>query len=167
MESRAFQTTDVFLFTVVVERLCFHRRLSFCSQGRCVCQHALGQTPPGQTPSPDGHCSGRYASYWNASLCLYFVSWCRSISVFFLFIRILFLCLSVQLSMYLSVCFLSPESLASTIIFLNCHAVISLFRVVLANLLLISLFHVTLILTLSLSSFLITIIIIINYDINY
>ena len=35
------------------------------------------QTPPGQTlprqtpppvPPPDGHCSGRYASYWNASL---------------------------------------------------------------------------------------------------
>ena len=26
------------------------------------------QTPPGQTPPPpgDGHCSGRYASYWNA-----------------------------------------------------------------------------------------------------
>ena len=27
-----------------------------------VSQHALGQTPP------DGHCSGRYASYWNAFL---------------------------------------------------------------------------------------------------
>ena len=26
-----------------------------------------GQTPPpGKHPPPDGHCSGRYASYWNA-----------------------------------------------------------------------------------------------------
>ena len=34
-----------------------------------VCgRHPLGQTPPGQ-PSPFGcHCSGRYASYWNAFL---------------------------------------------------------------------------------------------------
>ena len=44
---------------VVAERLCFHRRLSFCSQGVCIpactgantpladiSQHALGQTPP-------------------------------------------------------------------------------------------------------------------------
>ena len=29
--------------TVVAERLCFHKRLSFCPGGRC--------TPPGQTPS--------------------------------------------------------------------------------------------------------------------
>ena len=29
-----------------------------------ISQHALGQTPP----SPDDHCSGRYASYWNAFL---------------------------------------------------------------------------------------------------
>ena len=29
----------------------------------------LQQTPPGQTPPPpDGHCNGRYASYWNAFL---------------------------------------------------------------------------------------------------
>ena len=28
-----------------------------------------GRHPPGQTPPPpDGHCSGRYASYWNAFL---------------------------------------------------------------------------------------------------
>ena len=41
-------------------------------------QHALGRTPPradtppGQTPRPpppDGHCSGWYASCWNAFLC--------------------------------------------------------------------------------------------------
>ena len=32
----------------------------------------LGRQPPGQTPprqtAPDSHCSGRYASYWNAFL---------------------------------------------------------------------------------------------------
>ena len=27
-----------------------------------------GQTPPREAKSPDGHCSGRYASYWNAFL---------------------------------------------------------------------------------------------------
>ena len=27
-----------------------------------------GQTPTGQTSPPHGHCSGRYASYWNAFL---------------------------------------------------------------------------------------------------
>ena len=31
--------------------------------GGGVSQHALGHTPP-----PDGHCSGRYASYWNGFL---------------------------------------------------------------------------------------------------
>ena len=42
--------------------------------GGGVSQHALGQTPPRKTsprqtpPSPEGHCSGRYASYWNAFL---------------------------------------------------------------------------------------------------
>ena len=45
--------------------------------GMCVSQHGLGggvaDTPsadtPGQTsPFPDSHCSGRYASYWNALL---------------------------------------------------------------------------------------------------
>ena len=30
-----------------------------------IFQHALGQTHP---PTPDGHGSGRYASYWNAFL---------------------------------------------------------------------------------------------------
>ena len=29
----------------------------------------LGRHPPGRHPPPDGHCSGRYASYWNAFLC--------------------------------------------------------------------------------------------------
>ena len=51
---------------VVAERLCFHRRVchSVHGAGGCVSQHALGQTPS----PPDGHCSGRYASYWNAFL---------------------------------------------------------------------------------------------------
>ena len=30
--------------------------------------HPLGRQPPGQTPAADGHCTGRYASYWNAFL---------------------------------------------------------------------------------------------------
>ena len=34
----------------------------------CLPQCMLGYTPPRQTPLPDGHCSGRYASYWNAFL---------------------------------------------------------------------------------------------------
>ena len=37
-------------------------------------RHHPGQTPPPprqtQPPPPDGHCSGRYASYWNAFLCM-------------------------------------------------------------------------------------------------
>ena len=65
---------------VVAARLCFRRRLSFCSQRSCVYpsmhwgRHLLGRPPgrqpppgrhpPGQTPHPlGGHCSGRYASY--------------------------------------------------------------------------------------------------------
>ena len=36
---------------------------------RCVSNHALRQTPP---PPADGYCCGRYASYWNAFLCLNF-----------------------------------------------------------------------------------------------
>ena len=63
--------------SVVAERLCFQRRLSFCPQGGWGVQPLVrspghthpGQTPPGQTPSlADNHCSGRYASYWNAFL---------------------------------------------------------------------------------------------------
>ena len=47
--------------------------LSFCSQGGCLPQCMLGYTTtttPRQTPPPwaDGHCCGRYASYWNAFL---------------------------------------------------------------------------------------------------
>ena len=46
-------------------------------QGSCprcgVSQHTLGQTPPSLTRQPpDGHCSGRYASYWNAFLFVIF-----------------------------------------------------------------------------------------------
>ena len=39
-------------------------------------RHPPGQTSSGQTPpSPDGHCRGRHASYWNAFLCfnLFFI----------------------------------------------------------------------------------------------
>ena len=55
--------------TVVVERLCFLKRLSFCPG-----EGGARQTPttprPGRPPPTreDGHCSGRYASYWNAFL---------------------------------------------------------------------------------------------------
>ena len=37
--------------------------------GRCPLPR---QTPPGRrhTPSQDGHCNGRYASYWNAFFCI-------------------------------------------------------------------------------------------------
>ena len=42
-------------------------------QGRHVPlgRHPPGQTRPGKHPPPYGHCSGRYASYWNAFL--YFI----------------------------------------------------------------------------------------------
>ena len=100
---------------IFAESICFHRHLSFCSQGEvCItactgantpppgktplvqtppCRYPTGQTPPSprqtpypgrhspwadtpqQTPPgrhppppPDGHCNGRYASYWNAFL---------------------------------------------------------------------------------------------------
>ena len=46
-----------------------------CMQGYTTGHNPSGQTPPpsqtppwADTPSPDGHCSGRYASYWNAFL---------------------------------------------------------------------------------------------------
>ena len=86
------QRNEIFLCivtvcNVVTVRLYFHKHLSFCPRGGGVSQHALGHTPlPGQTPplgrdpgrhppgrhthipSAYGHCSGRYASYWNAFL---------------------------------------------------------------------------------------------------
>ena len=43
-------------------RLCFHRCLWFCSQGGCIPACTETDTPL------DGHCSGQYASYWNAFL---------------------------------------------------------------------------------------------------
>ena len=51
---------------VVAERLCFHRRV-------CHSVHGAGGVYPSMhwgrhPPPPDGHCSGRYASYWNAFL---------------------------------------------------------------------------------------------------
>ena len=66
--------------TVVAERLCFHKRLSFCPRGRGVCGggHAwwgacvvggCAWQEGGMHCVRDGHCSGRYASYWNAFLC--------------------------------------------------------------------------------------------------
>ena len=65
--------------TVVAERLCCYRYMSVHS-GEVY--NPPGRHPPGQTPTPlaetpllwsdppprDGHCSGRYASYWNALL---------------------------------------------------------------------------------------------------
>ena len=54
--------------TVVAERLCFHRCLSVHWGGLHLPGQA-GITPRAEPPSPgDGHCSGRYASYWNAFL---------------------------------------------------------------------------------------------------
>ena len=70
---------NLFFFTVrnvVAERLCFHNRVSKILSGGSVSHWGR---PPGQTPPPgrhtplgrhppNGHCSGRYASYWNAFL---------------------------------------------------------------------------------------------------
>ena len=84
--------------TVVAERLCFHKRLSFCKrgamcggggihgrgvaggihgrvcvaeghawQGACVAGGMCGRGG-GMHGRRDSHCSGRYASYWNAFL---------------------------------------------------------------------------------------------------
>ena len=37
--------------------------------------HPLGNTPLGRyPPPPDGHCRGRYTSYWNAFLCKHVIS---------------------------------------------------------------------------------------------
>ena len=74
------------LFTArneVGARLCFHRRVWFCSQGGCLPQCMLGY-PPGTDPPPPRSrhplppwrracweirsTRGRYASYWNAIL---------------------------------------------------------------------------------------------------
>ena len=95
---------SILIFTVrkrSLRRLCFYTCLSFCprrggclspgpvggvcpggcpgpglggvqAQGGCVSQHALRQTPP---PPADGYCCGRYASYWNALLFNFSISW--------------------------------------------------------------------------------------------
>ena len=52
--------------TVVAEKLCFHRCLSVHGGGE-VHTPSWADTP---APQADGHCSGRYASYWNALLLL-------------------------------------------------------------------------------------------------
>ena len=63
------------------DRLCFHRRLSFCSRGggcfpACTgTDTPPGRQPPGRPPPPGGHCSGQYASYWNAFLCILFMNY--------------------------------------------------------------------------------------------
>ena len=45
---------------IVAERLCFHRRLSFCSQGERVCgRHTPGRDSVGRHP-PGRHPVGRY-----------------------------------------------------------------------------------------------------------
>ena len=57
--SDVFTVRNVVVFTPVCQ--------SFCSQeGRGVSGRHPAQTPP--PPNPDGHCSGRYVSYWNAFL---------------------------------------------------------------------------------------------------
>ena len=42
--------------------------------GACWDTHTPGRTSPGRTPPPppDGHCNGRYASYWNTFLFIIF-----------------------------------------------------------------------------------------------
>ena len=49
LHGHATRYRNIWLVTVrniVVERLSFHRHLSFCSRRGCVSRHALGQTPP-------------------------------------------------------------------------------------------------------------------------
>ena len=41
---------------------------SACWDTHPIAQCMLGYIPSAATPSPGGHCSGRYASYWNAFL---------------------------------------------------------------------------------------------------
>ena len=59
----------------------FMRALARIAETTTVTDPPPGQTPPGQTPpwadtpppkTGDGHCSGLYASYWNAFLLLLF-----------------------------------------------------------------------------------------------
>ena len=54
---------------VVAERLCFHRHLSFCSQGGMWQTPPPRQTPPPQadTPSQCRHPLGRYPSWQTSS----------------------------------------------------------------------------------------------------
>ena len=46
-----------------------------------VSQHALGQTPPWADTTPDSHCCGWYASYWNAFLLVSTYIVCERLSV--------------------------------------------------------------------------------------
>ena len=55
-------------FTPVCQSFCSQRVGGVCLSD-CWDTHPTGQTPLGRHPPPaDGHCSGRYASYWNAFL---------------------------------------------------------------------------------------------------
>ena len=88
-------------FCTVAERLCFHRRLWFCSQGEGDVYPSMHwvRHPP---PPPDGHCSGRYASYWNALLFhvvgadLYFVLLFRIYSAYCMTFHVVRCCLEIQ-----------------------------------------------------------------------
>ena len=77
------------IFTV---RNSFHKRLSFCPRGRCLPLGPKGRcadipswadTSPWVDTAPfpvgDEHCSGRYASYWNAFL-LTLTCFCTSVN---------------------------------------------------------------------------------------
>ena len=54
------------VLNLVAARLCFHWHLLFCSQGGGAC------VAGGMCGRRDGHCSGWYASCWNALLFLCF-----------------------------------------------------------------------------------------------
>ena len=49
-----------------------------------VCLSAWWDTPQEQTPPRDGHCCGRYASYWNAFL--FQMKWNKTVSKILVFI---------------------------------------------------------------------------------
>ena len=64
-------------------------KLRKCNVFTSVCQefcpregwgvHPPWADPPRQTPPSDGHCSGRYASYWNAFLLSVSVVWTQTV----------------------------------------------------------------------------------------
>ena len=62
--------------TVVAEKLCFHRCLSVHGGEEEVHTPSWADTP---APQADGHCRGRYASYWNALLLLLWLDYSKSV----------------------------------------------------------------------------------------